>query len=251
MSRKLEGKIAIITGGSSGIGLATAKTFIDEGVERVYITGRRKEELDKAAASLGPRAIAVLGDVTEPADLDNLYDRVKTEAGHIDIVFANAGFAAPTPLGSLAEEHIDSLFDTNVKGVIWTVQKALPLMRAGGSIILSASIVASKGFGNWSVYSASKAAVRSFARTWASDLKDKNIRVNAISPGVVQTPGHGVSGASEEQINGFFGFAAGITPLGRTGRDDEIAKAVAFLASEESSFMTGSEMFVDGGLAQV
>ncbi len=251
MSKKLEGKIAVITGGSSGIGLATAKIFIDEGAARVYITGRRQEELDKAAASLGPHAFAVLGDVTKPADLDRLYERVKAEAGHIDAVFANAGFAAPGPFGTLTEDHIDGLLDTNVKGVIWTVQKALPLMRAGGSIILSASIVASKGFANWSVYSATKAAVRSFARTWASDLKDKGIRVNAISPGVVKTPGHGVSGASEEQINGFFSFAAGITPLGRTGRDDEIAKVVAFLASEESSFMTGSEVFVDGGIAQV
>jgi NAD(P)-dependent dehydrogenase (short-subunit alcohol dehydrogenase family) len=251
MSKRLEGKIAIITGANSGIGLATAKTFIDEGAARVYITGRRKEELDKAASSLGARVVAVQGDVTKPTDLDRLYSRVKAEVGHVDVVFANAGFAAPTPLGSLTEEHVDALLNTNVKGVIWTVQKALPLMRPGGSIILSASIVASKDFGNWSIYSATKAAVRSFARTWSSDLKDQNIRVNAVSPGVIRTPGHGVSGATEDQVSGFFDFAASITPLGRTGRDDEIAKVVAFLASDESSFMTGSEVFVDGGIAQV
>lgn len=251
MSSKLEGKIAVITGGSSGIGLATAKTFIAEGASRVYITGRRKDELDKAQSSLGPRAIAVLGDVTRPADIDRLYDRVRNEDGRIDALFANAGFAMPGPLGGLTEDHIDALLNTNVKGVIWTVQKALPLLRAGSSVILSGSIVASKGFGDWSVYSATKAAVRSFARTWASDLKERNIRVNAVSPGVIKTPGHAVSGATKEQINGFFDFAASMTPLGRTGSDDEVANVVAFLASDDSSFMHGSEVFVDGGIAQI
>ena len=250
MSR-LEGKIAVVTGANSGIGLATARTFLDEGAARVYVTGRRKAELDQAVASLGERAVGVQGDVTNPADLDRLYDQVKAEVGRVDIVFANAGYAAPSPLGGLTEEHIDGLLNTNVKGVIWTVQKALPLIGSGGSIILSASIVASKGFENWSLYSASKAAVRSFARTWASDLKGKNIRVNAVSPGVILTPAWTEYALPKEQVEGFFGFAASITPLARTGRDEEVAKVVAFLASDESSFMNGSEVFVDGGIAQI
>jgi NAD(P)-dependent dehydrogenase (short-subunit alcohol dehydrogenase family) len=247
---RLEGKIAIVTGANSGIGLATARTLLAEGAARVYVTGRRKAELDKATAALGARAVAVQGDVTKPADLDRLYDLVKTEVGRIDVVFANAGYAAPAPLGNLTEEHIDGLLNTNVKGVIWTVQKALPLMGAGGSIILNASIVASKGFAGMSLYSASKAAVRSFARTWSSDLKGRNIRVNAVSPGVIETPGWTESGL-KEQASGFFDFAASITPLARIGREDEVAKVVAFLASDESSFMNGSEVFVDGGIAQV
>jgi NAD(P)-dependent dehydrogenase (short-subunit alcohol dehydrogenase family) len=244
-------KIAVVTGANSGIGLATAKSFIGEGAARVYITGRRKAELDAAIASLGERAVAVRSDVTRPEDLDRLYDRVKAEVGRVDAVFANAGYAAPAPLGGLTEEHIDGLLNTNVKGVIWTVQKALPLMGPGSSIILSSSIVGSKGFGNWSIYSATKAAVRSFARTWASDLKGQNIRVNAVSPGVIETPGHDKYGASKQEVSGFFGFAATLSPLDRIGSDDEVAKVVTFLASDESSFMNGSEVFVDGGVAQI
>ncbi len=258
MSR-LHDKIAVITGGNSGIGLATASRFLEEGATRVYLTARRKAELDRAVAALNaahqtgtqPCAVGVQADVTNPADMGRFYEQIRGETGRIDVVFANAGYAAPSPLGALTEQHIDGLLNTNVKGVIWTVQGAVPLMTAGGSIILSSSIVGTKGFESWSIYSATKAAVRSFARTWAMDLKGRGIRVNAVSPGVVETPGHEVSGASKEQVSGFFSFAASITPLGRTGRDEEIARVVAFLASEDSSFVNGSEVFADGGLAQV
>ncbi|MDB5605244.1 MAG: NAD(P)-dependent dehydrogenase, short-chain alcohol dehydrogenase family [Bradyrhizobium sp.] len=247
---KLDGKIAVITGGNSGIGLATAKVFVQEGA-RVYITGRRQAELEAAATLLGPRATPVLGDVTKPADLDRLYDQIRAEAGRVNIVFANAGTGALAPLGGLTEEDVDYQLNVNVKGVIWTVQKALPLMGSGGSIILNASVVATKGFANWSVYSATKAAVRNFARTWSSDLRGKNIRVNAISPGVIPTPGHEKTGLGPEAVANFMEYAASITPLGRTGTDEEVAKVVAFLASDDSSFVTASEIFVDGGIAQV
>ncbi|WP_186204766.1 SDR family NAD(P)-dependent oxidoreductase [Burkholderia gladioli] len=257
---RLEGKIAVVTGASSGIGLATAKKFLVEGAAKVYVTGRRKDQLDQAVATLNARdlggsrdarAVGVQGDVTNLADLDRLYERVKAESGRVDVLFANAGYAAPAPLGELTEKHIDGLFNTNVKGVIWTVQKALPLICDGGSIILSSSIVGMKGFGDYSVYSASKAAVRSFARTWAADLKGKNIRVNAISPGVIETPAWTESDLLSEQVNDFFTYAASITPLARIGREDEVANVVAFLASEDSSFVNGSEAFIDGGLAQI
>ena len=247
---KLDGKIAVITGGNSGIGLATAKVFVKEGA-RVYITGRRQAELDAAVALLGPSAKAVQGDVSKPADLDRLYDQIRSEVGRVGVVFANAGVVIPIPLGSLTEEHIDSHLEVNVKGVIWTVQKALPLMGPGGSIILNASIVASKGWANWSVYSASKAAVRNFARTWSSDLRGQGIRVNAISPGVIPSPAHENAAASRDALNSFMEYAASITALARTGTDEEVAKVAAILASDDSSFIAASEIFVDGGIAQI
>jgi NAD(P)-dependent dehydrogenase (short-subunit alcohol dehydrogenase family) len=246
----LNGKIAVITGGSSGIGLATAKVFVESGA-RVYIMGRRKADLDAAAAFLGPNATPVQGDVAKAVDVDRLYEQIREEVGRLDIVFANAGGVIPSPLGRLTDEHIDYHFDTHVKGVIWTVQKALPLMGPGGSIILSASIVASKGWANWSVYSAAKAAVRSFARTWSSDLRGRGIRVNAVSPGVIPTPAHENAAESPEAMRSFMAYAASITPLARTGTAEEVARAVAFLASDDSSFIAGSEIFVDGGIAQI
>jgi NAD(P)-dependent dehydrogenase (short-subunit alcohol dehydrogenase family) len=251
-SPKLNGKIAVVTGGNSGIGLATSRFFITEGATRVYLTGRRQAELEAAAASLGPKAVPVQGDVSDPTDLDRLYDLVRTQVGHVDIVFANAGVATLAPLGSLSEADVDQMLNINIKGVIWTVQKALPLMGPGGSIILNASIAASKGFPTWSVYNATKAAVRSFARTWSSDLKGRGIRVNAVSPGFIETPAQEKIGLiSSDQRNAFFSWAASITPLERIGRADEVAKVVTFLASEESGFVAGSEIFVDGGVAQV
>jgi len=247
---KLDGKIAVITGGNSGIGLATAKVFVKKGA-RVYITGRRQPELEAAAVLLGPNATPVQGDVSKPADLDRLYGQIRKEVGRVDVVFANAGLVTKAPLGSLTEEHVESQLDVNVKGVIWTVQKALPLMGPGGSIILNASIVASKGWANWSVYSASKAAVRNFARTWSSDLRGRGIRVNAISPGVIPTPAHENASASRDALNSFMEYAASMTPLARTGTDEEVANVVAFLASDDSSFIAASEIFVDGGIAQI
>jgi NAD(P)-dependent dehydrogenase (short-subunit alcohol dehydrogenase family) len=251
-SPKLNGKIAVVTGGNSGIGLATSRFFITEGAARVYLTGRRQPELEAAAAYLGPKAVPVQGDVSDPTDLDRLYDLVRTQVGHVDIVFANAGVATLATLGSLSEADVDQMLNINIKGVIWTVQKALPLMGPGGSIILNASIAASKGFPDWSVYSATKAAVRSFARTWSSDLKGRGIRVNAVSPGFIETPAQKKIGLiSSDQRNAFFSWATSITPLERIGRADEVAKVVTFLASEESGFVAGSEIFVDGGVAQV
>ena len=245
---KLDGKIAVITGGNSGIGLATAKVFVREGA-RVYITGRRQAELDAAAALLGPSAKAVQGDVSKPADLDRLYDQINKEVGRVDVVFANAGAVALAPLGKLTEEDINYQLDVNMKGVIWTVQKALPLMGAGGSIILNASIVATKGWANWSIYSATKAAVRNFARTWSSDLRGQKIRVNAISPGVIPTPGHEKTGVGPEALASFMEYAVSITPLARTGTDDEVAKVVAFLASDDSSIVAARPEDANGPVA--
>jgi NAD(P)-dependent dehydrogenase (short-subunit alcohol dehydrogenase family) len=248
MNGKLEGKVAVITGGNSGIGLATAKRFVAEGAY-VFITGRREAELDAAVKEIGNDVTAVQGDIAKLADLDKLYDLVKRTTGRVDILFANAGVAELAPLGEITEEHFDRIFGINVKGLVFTVQKALPLMPEGGSIILNASIVASKGLPAWSVYSATKAALRSFARTWTADLKGRQIRVNAISPGYIETPGlNGVLGPTAEQTKEM--LSTGV-PLGRFGTPDEIAKAVVFLASEDSGYVTGAEMCVDGGYAQV
>src|SRR5437763_6924084 len=247
---KLEGKIALITGGNGGIGLATAKQFVDEGAY-VFITGRREQELAAAVKEIGRNVTGVQGDVSNLGDLDRLFAQIKREKGRLDIVFANADVAKYAPLGSITEELYDSIFDINVKGLLFTVQKALPLLPDGASIILNASIVASKGFSANSVYSATKAAVRSFARTWTTDLKDRRIRVNAVSPGTIDTPGLSDLLASSETGQQRAKMIADTVPLGRFGRPDEIAKAVAFLASDDSSYITGIELFVDGGVAQV
>src|SRR5215469_7558667 len=247
---KLDGKIALITGGSSGIGLATAKEFVKEGAH-VFITGRRDAELAVAAKEIGTNVTAINGDVSNLNDLDRLFDEIKRAKGRLDIVFANAGVAKLAPLGSITEEFFDSTFDINVKGVLFTVQKALPLLPEGASIILNAAIGASKGLGVGSVSSASKAAVRCFARTWTTDLKQRRIRVNAVSPGLTDTPGFNDALASAGA--GREGLKTILTsiPLGRLGTPDEVARAVVFLASEDSSYITGTELFVDGGVAQV
>ncbi|HXM67435.1 MAG TPA: glucose 1-dehydrogenase [Candidatus Acidoferrum sp.] len=251
MSQKLEGKIAVITGGSSGIGLATAKRFVNEGAY-VFITGRRQSELDAAVSEIGHNVTGVQGDVSKLADIDKLYAAVRKQKGKLDIVFANAGTGAFAPLEQISEEHFDKQFNVNVKGLLFTVQKALPLLQPGGSIVLNASIVATKGSQALSVYSATKAAVRSFARTWSVDLKDRKIRVNAISPGIIPTPGYNTSlGMTQEQVDQFVQSSIPNIPQGRPGTTDEIAKAVSFLASDDSSYVTGIELFVDGGLAQI
>jgi len=247
---KLDGKIALVTGGNSGIGLATAKRFVDEGAY-VFITGRRDPELAAAVKEIGRNVAGVQGDVSNLADLDRLFARIKGEKGTLDIVFANAGVAKFAPFGTVTEELYDTIFDTNVKGLLFTVQQAVPLMPDGASIILNASVVASKGLSSNSVYSATKAAVRSFARTWTTDLKERRIRVNAVSPGSTDTPGlSGLLASSETGLQRLKMIANSI-PLGRLGTPDEIAKAVVFLASDDSSYVTGTELFVDGGFAQV
>src|SRR5258707_652340 len=247
---KLEGKIALITGANSGIGLATAKQFVNEGAY-VFLTGRRAPELAAAVREIGRNATGVQGDVSDLDDLDRLFAQIKREKGKLDIVFANAGVARYAPLGTITEEFYDSIFNINVKGLLFTVQKALPLMPDGASIVLNASIVGSKGLPMNSVYSATKAAVRSFARTWTTDLKDRRIRVNAISPGSIDTPGLNDMLASSEAGEQRRKMISSAVPLGRFGTPDEIAKAVVFLASDDSSYITGTELFVDGGFAQV
>lgn len=251
MTKKLAGKIALVTGGSSGLGLATAKRFIDEGAN-VVITGRRQSELDLAVKDLGGDTLGIRGDISNLADLDHLYETIHKRFGRLDILFANAGGGAFVPLGDITEEHFDKYFRINVKGTLFTVQKALRLMTQGGAIVLNGSMVSIKGMPGFSVYAATKAALRSFARTWSIDLKGKNIRVNVVSPGTVVTPAYkNELGMSDEQIQAFEAEAAMNTPLGRSGTPDEIARAVVFLASEDSSYMTGAELFVDGGAAQI
>ncbi len=250
MAGKLEGKIALVTGGSTGIGLATAQRYVAEGAF-VYITGRRQAELDKAVKTIGRNVTAVRADASKLDDLDRLYAQIKKEKGRIDVLFANAGGGKFAPLGSITEEHFDEIFGTNVKGLLFTVQKALPLIPNGGTIILNASIVSIKGMQAFSVYSATKAAVRSFARSWTLDLKDRNIRVNVVSPGPIETPALDGLGSSEAERKQFKDRIVSTVPLGRIGQPDEIAKAAVFLASEDSSFVAGAELFVDGGAAQV
>jgi NAD(P)-dependent dehydrogenase (short-subunit alcohol dehydrogenase family) len=243
--KRLDGKTAVITGGGSGIGLGAAKRFIEEGAF-VYIFGRRQASLDAAVAELGPNARAVQGSVTEPADLDRLYETVRAERRGVDIVFANAGTGAFAPLGEITPEHYDQIFDVNVKGLLFTVQKALPLMGKGGSIILTGSTTGAMGTPQFSVYSATKAAVRNFARSWALDLQGTGIRVNVLSPGPTRSElALEIVGEAEFEALG------AMTPIGRIGEPSETGAVAAFLASSDSSFMTGGEVFVDGGLAQV
>jgi len=247
---KLDGKVALVTGGTSGIGLAAAKALAAEGAH-TYITGRRERELAAAVEEIGRNASGVRGDVSNVGDLDRLYAQMRDAKGRLDILFANAGIAKYAALGNITEELYDLIFNVNVKGVLFTVQKALPLMPEGASIILNASVVGSKGLSSNSVYSATKAAIRSFARTWTTDLKDRRIRVNAISPGTIDTPGLNdllASGEADEQRRKMVTSAI---PLGRFGRPEEVAKAVVFLASDDTSYITGAELFVDGGFAQV
>jgi NAD(P)-dependent dehydrogenase (short-subunit alcohol dehydrogenase family) len=250
MSKKLGGKVAVITRGNSGIGLATARRFAAEGAH-VFITGRRQAELDEAVTHIGKNVTGVQGDVTNLADLDRLFATVRQRQGRLDILFANAGVGEVASLGSISEEHFDKAFHINVKGVLFTVQKALPLFINGGSIILNASIAASKGLDAASVYSAGKAAVRSFARCWTTELRHRQIRVNAISPGYTETPFLSKVGMTREQADEFKASQVAAVPMGRMGTPDEVASAAVFLASDDSSHVTGIELFVDGGAAQV
>jgi NAD(P)-dependent dehydrogenase (short-subunit alcohol dehydrogenase family) len=250
MPGKLEGKIAVVTGGNSGIGLATAQRFVAEGAY-VYITGRRQEELDTAVKTIGKNVTAVQGDVARLADLDRLYDTIKKAHRRVDIVFANAAGATFLPLGQITEEQYDRTFNANVKGLIFTVQKALPLMPATGAVVLNASIVSIKGMPAFSIYSATKAAVRNLARGWVVDMKGKGIRINVVSPGPIDTPGLDGLSQTQAERDHFKAQLASQVPLGRMGQPDEIAKVVVFLASDDASYVNGVELFVDGGMAQV
>jgi NAD(P)-dependent dehydrogenase (short-subunit alcohol dehydrogenase family) len=252
--KRLEGKVAVITGGNSGIGLATAQRFVSEGAY-VFITGRRQSELDAAVSQIGRDITGVQSDVSNLADLDRLYAKVKEQKDHIDILFANAGLGELASLETITEAHFEKTFNVNVKGLLFTVQKALPLFQDGGSIVLNASTAGSKAANGFSVYGATKAAVRSFARSWAVELKHRKMRVNAISPGPIDTPGLSgfVSGMAqgEQQTEQIKTSIVSSVPLGRMGTPDEVAKVISFLASDDSSFITGIELFVDGGMAQI
>ena len=247
---KLAGKVALVTGGNGGLGLATAKRFFAEGAT-VFISGRRQKELDSAVREIGAGAVALQGDISNLDDLDRMFATIRERSGRLDILFANAGLGEFVPLGHITEAHFDKTFDVNVKGTVFTVQKALPLMRDGGAIVINGSMVSVKGMPAFSVYAATKAALRSFARTWSVDLRGRGIRVNVVSPGTVITPGYKNAGLSDAQIDQIKEAASAAAPLGRVGTDDEIANAVLFLASDESSYVTGADLFVDGGTAQV
>lgn len=250
MTSRFQDQVVVVTGGTSGIGLATAKAFSQEGAT-VFITGRRQEALDAAVKQIGGRITGVRGDMANLADIDRLYDTIRQRHAQIDVVFANAGGGEFAPLGAITEEQFDQTFDTNVKGTLFTVQKALPLLKNGGAVVLTGSTAGSEGTQAFGVYSASKAAVRNFARTWILDLKDRGIRVNVVSPGATRTPGLvGLAGEETEKQQGLLAFLGSRIPLGRVGEPEEIAQAVLFLASKEASFVNGAELFVDGGQAQ-
>ncbi|MBC2777986.1 SDR family NAD(P)-dependent oxidoreductase [Parasphingopyxis marina] len=247
---KFDNKVVVVTGGTSGIGLATAKAFAAQGAA-VFVTGRRQEALDAAVKAIGGNVTGVRGDMANLADIDRLYDAVQQAHAQIDVLFANAGGGELLPLGAITEDHYQRTFDTNVKGVLFTVQKALPMLRDGASIVLTASTTASAGTENFSVYSATKAAVRNFARNWILDLKDRRIRVNAVSPGLTETAGlnHLFGGGADAEATKE--YLIGSVPAGRIGQPEEVAHAVLFLASEDASFINGIELFVDGGMNQI
>ena len=250
MSGKLAGKIALVTGGTAGIGLATARRFVKEGAY-VFVTGRRQAERDAAGKLMSGHVTTVKADASNLDDLDNLFAQIKREKGRLDVVYANAGGGSFAPIGGITEEHFDQTFGTNVKGTLFTVQKALPLVPDGGSIIMTASTAGSTAMPAFSTYAASKAAIRSFARSWTLDLKDRRIRVNVVSPGPIETPGLAGLTPNEGERKEFYRMLASQVPLGRMGQPDEIAKVVVFLASGDSSFVTGIELFADGGTAQI
>jgi NAD(P)-dependent dehydrogenase (short-subunit alcohol dehydrogenase family) len=251
MSQRFQGKTIVVTGGSTGIGLASAQAFLNEGAARVYITGRNEATLAEAAAKLGPKSVAVAGDVANLSDLEKLKAKIEGAGDRLDVIFANAGVAETNALGETSEAQFDRIFGVNVKGLFFTTQTLLPLLRDGGAIVLTASIAGSTGFAGFSLYNATKAAVRSFARTWSNDLKGRGIRVNAVSPGVTETPIiHGLK-LTEEQIAGFIAHVQATAPSGRVASPEEIAAPVLFLASSDASYVNGAELSVDGGLAQV